>query len=92
MSNEPSVLPERTFEVLNQIAGRTFRGCDGVMRPLLTAEEVRLLSIRKGSLDAERARGSGIARGAQLQLPQADSMDAGRSATFRRLRAATTKK
>ena len=55
-SNQPSVLPEKTFEALNEIAGRTFRGCDGVTRPLLTAEEVSLLSIRRGSLDAgERA-------------------------------------
>jgi HD-GYP domain-containing protein (c-di-GMP phosphodiesterase class II) len=55
-ANEPSVLPVRTFEALNEIAARTFRGCDGVARPLLTSEEVRLLSIPKGSLDAgERA-------------------------------------
>jgi HD-GYP domain-containing protein (c-di-GMP phosphodiesterase class II) len=55
-ANEPSVLPVRTFEALNEIAAKTFRGCDGVEHPLLTAEEVRLLSIRRGSLDAsERA-------------------------------------
>jgi len=55
-ANEPSVLPVRTFEALNDIAAKTFRGCDGVARPLLTAEEVRLLSIRRGSLDdGERA-------------------------------------
>jgi HD-GYP domain-containing protein (c-di-GMP phosphodiesterase class II) len=55
-ANEPSVLPVRTFEALNEIAARTFRGCDGVARPLLTAEEVRLLSIPRGSLDSgERA-------------------------------------
>jgi HD-GYP domain-containing protein (c-di-GMP phosphodiesterase class II) len=50
-SNEPSVLQEGAFGMLSDIAKREFRGCDGVLRPLMTAEEVRLLSIRKGSLD-----------------------------------------
>jgi HD-GYP domain-containing protein (c-di-GMP phosphodiesterase class II) len=50
--NEPSVLPEGTFEILSDIATKTFRGWDGSARPLVTPEEVRLLSIRKGSLDA----------------------------------------
>jgi HD-GYP domain-containing protein (c-di-GMP phosphodiesterase class II) len=49
--NEPSVLPEGTFGILSRIAETTFRGADGTMSPLLTEEEVRLLSIRKGSLD-----------------------------------------
>jgi HD-GYP domain-containing protein (c-di-GMP phosphodiesterase class II) len=50
-SNEPSVLPEGSFEMLNEIANRKFAGCDGAMHPLITDDEVRLLSIRKGSLD-----------------------------------------
>ena len=54
-SNEPSVMPAGTFEMLSQIAERKFRGGDGILRPLVTAEEVRLLSIRQGSLD-ERER------------------------------------
>lgn len=55
-SNEPSVLPEGAFGMLNEIAERKFRGWDGIMYPLVTPEEVRLLSIRKGSLDEnERA-------------------------------------
>jgi HD-GYP domain-containing protein (c-di-GMP phosphodiesterase class II) len=49
--NEPSVLPEGTFGILRRIAETTFRAADGAMCPLLTKEEVRLLSIRKGSLD-----------------------------------------
>jgi HD-GYP domain-containing protein (c-di-GMP phosphodiesterase class II) len=50
------VLPVRTFEALHEIAAKTFRGCDGVERPLLTAGEVHMLSIRRGSLDdGERA-------------------------------------
>ena len=55
-SNLPSVQPEGTFEVLQEIARKTYPGRDGAQCPLLTAEEVRLLSMRKGSLDAnERA-------------------------------------
>ncbi len=50
-ANEPSVLPEETLGILNEIPKREFRGSDGVLRPLLTPEEMRLLSIRKGSLD-----------------------------------------
>jgi len=50
-ANEPSVLPEGTFGMLNEIGEKKFRGCDGTMCHLLTPEEVRLLSIRKGSLD-----------------------------------------
>jgi hypothetical protein len=49
--NEPSVLPEGTFEILSDIANWNFHGRDGSTCPLLTPEEVRLLSIRKGSLD-----------------------------------------
>jgi HD-GYP domain-containing protein (c-di-GMP phosphodiesterase class II) len=51
VSNEPSLLPEGSFETLNEIARKKFRGWDGILRPLVTPEEVRLLSIRKGSLD-----------------------------------------
>jgi HD-GYP domain-containing protein (c-di-GMP phosphodiesterase class II) len=50
--NEPSVLPEGTFDILSDVAKRTFRGWDGTAFSLVTPEEVRLLSIRKGSLDA----------------------------------------
>jgi hypothetical protein len=52
-ANVPSVLPEGSFEMLNEIAERRFAGGDGAMHPLITAEEVRLLSIRKGSLDRQ---------------------------------------
>ncbi len=54
-SNEPTVLPEGKFEKLADIAARHFLDFDGQERPLLTGDEVRLLSIRRGSLDeAER--------------------------------------
>lgn len=54
-SNEPTVLAEGNFEKLADIAARHFADMNGSAKPLLTGDEVRLLSIRKGSLDeAER--------------------------------------
>jgi HD-GYP domain-containing protein (c-di-GMP phosphodiesterase class II) len=54
-SDEPSVLPEGNFERLTEIAARRFMDMEGGEQALLTDDEVRLLSIRKGSLDdAER--------------------------------------
>lgn len=50
-SDEPSVLPEGSFEKLLDIAARHYRDFSGEEKPLLTPDEVRLLSIRKGSLD-----------------------------------------
>jgi hypothetical protein len=50
-SDEPTVLPEGSFERLLDIAARHYIDLTGQDRPLLTDDEVRLLSIRKGSLD-----------------------------------------
>jgi hypothetical protein len=50
-SNEPTVLPEGNFERLLGIAAVNYLDFDGQRRPLLHQDEVRLLSIRKGSLD-----------------------------------------
>jgi HD-GYP domain-containing protein (c-di-GMP phosphodiesterase class II) len=50
-SNEPTVLAEGNFERLTEIAARQYLDWDGGEQPLLTGDEVRLLSIRKGSLD-----------------------------------------
>jgi HD-GYP domain-containing protein (c-di-GMP phosphodiesterase class II) len=50
-SNEPTVLPEGSFGRLAEIAARHFLDFDGADQALLQPEEVRLLSIRKGSLD-----------------------------------------
>ncbi|HVH86218.1 MAG TPA: HD domain-containing phosphohydrolase, partial [Terriglobales bacterium] len=50
-ADEPSVLPEGSFERLAEIAARYYRDFDGREKPLLMSDEVRLLSIRKGSLD-----------------------------------------
>jgi len=50
-SNEPTVLPQGSFERLLDIAGRKYLDYDGAEKTLLDGDEVRLLSIRKGSLD-----------------------------------------
>jgi HD-GYP domain-containing protein (c-di-GMP phosphodiesterase class II) len=50
-SNQPSVVPEGTFEMFREMAGKQYRSWDGTVCPLVTAEEVRLLSIPQGSLD-----------------------------------------
>jgi len=52
-SNEPTVLPEGNFEALLRYADIGYDDVDGVRRPFLTDDEVRYLSIRKGSLDEQ---------------------------------------
>ncbi|HEY3054765.1 MAG TPA: HD domain-containing phosphohydrolase [Thermoanaerobaculia bacterium] len=51
-SNEPTVLPEGDFQYLLQLATRDFEDVRGERRLLLNPEEARILSIRKGNLDA----------------------------------------
>jgi len=51
--NEPTVLPEGKFERLLDIAKQTFTDVRGVERTYITPEEIRFLSISKGSLDSE---------------------------------------
>ncbi len=54
-SNRPTVLAEGNFEALREFAERTYDGIDGAAAPYLSADEVRYLSIRRGTLDdAER--------------------------------------
>jgi HD-GYP domain-containing protein (c-di-GMP phosphodiesterase class II) len=55
-SNEPTVLPEGNFDRLVDIAARHYLDFDGDEKSLLTEDEVRLLSIRKGSLDDEERK------------------------------------
>lgn len=52
-SNEPTVLPGGNFARLTDLAARQFTDSSGRLRPLLAPQEVRLLSIDQGSLDAE---------------------------------------
>lgn len=51
--NEPTVLPEGKFELLLDIAKKSFPDPHGVERQLLSPDEVRYLSIPKGSLDPD---------------------------------------
>jgi HD-GYP domain-containing protein (c-di-GMP phosphodiesterase class II) len=56
-SNEPTVLLAGQFDHLMEISRQTYRDPLGVECPILTPEEVRFLSIPKGSLDPdERAQ------------------------------------
>src|SRR5262249_5283881 len=52
-SNEPTILDSGRFERLFEIAQRTYVDPRGNELPLLTPEETRFLSIRRGSLDPE---------------------------------------
>ena len=51
-SNEPTVLPEGEFQHLQNLAAREYQDMRGQARPLLNADEAKILSIRKGNLDA----------------------------------------
>ena len=54
-SNEPTLLAEGSFDDLQKYAEQFYEDLDGREQPYLTDDEVRFLSIRKGSLDeAER--------------------------------------
>jgi len=54
-ANEPSILPDGSFEELEAWAKRTYFAFDGATEPFLSPDEMRYLTIRKGSLDdAER--------------------------------------
>ena len=55
-ANEPTVLPEGSFDDLRDINERTYLDFDGVERSLLRDEELRFLMIRKGNLDDQERR------------------------------------
>jgi HD-GYP domain-containing protein (c-di-GMP phosphodiesterase class II) len=55
-ANEPTVLPEGSFEELHDINQKSYTDFDGVVRPLLRDEELRFLMIRKGNLDDQERR------------------------------------
>jgi HD-GYP domain-containing protein (c-di-GMP phosphodiesterase class II) len=52
-ANEPTVLPEKISEKLVEIAGWSFEDPSGPTEPLISSEELRFLSIPKGSLDPD---------------------------------------
>jgi HD-GYP domain-containing protein (c-di-GMP phosphodiesterase class II) len=51
-SNEPTVLPEGDFQYLQQLALNDYQDMRGERKRLVDSEEARILSIRKGNLDA----------------------------------------
>jgi len=53
---EPTVVADGTFERLAAIAAITYADVDGSQQSLLHDEEVRLLSLRKGSLSEDERR------------------------------------
>ena len=54
-ANEPSILPDGSFEELKGWSKRSYLAFDGATEPFLSPDEMRYLTIRKGSLDdAER--------------------------------------
>jgi HD-GYP domain-containing protein (c-di-GMP phosphodiesterase class II) len=54
-ANEPTIMPEGSFEALHLIRDKTFVDFEGQIRPLLEDHELQYLMIRKGTLDeAER--------------------------------------
>jgi HD-GYP domain-containing protein (c-di-GMP phosphodiesterase class II) len=55
-ANEPTVLPEGTFDELRDINRQTYVDFEGVERPLLEDDELQFLMIRKGNLDERERR------------------------------------
>ena len=55
-ANEPTVMPEGSFEALHDINRRTFVDFEGRERPLLEDHELQFLMIRKGNLDEDERR------------------------------------
>ncbi len=54
-ANEPSILPDGSFDELKAWSKRNYLAFDGATEPFLSDDEIRYLTIRKGSLDdAER--------------------------------------
>jgi len=54
-ANEPSILPDGSFDELEAWSKRNYLAFDGATEPFLSPDEMRYLTIRKGSLDdAER--------------------------------------
>jgi hypothetical protein len=51
-ANEPTLLEENKSRKLREIAQQSFIDARGIERPYLNPDEIRLLSIPKGSLDA----------------------------------------
>ena len=55
-ANEPTILPSSDFDLLTEISQKSYRDPRGAERPFITSEEVRYLSIPRGSLDSNERR------------------------------------
>jgi HD-GYP domain-containing protein (c-di-GMP phosphodiesterase class II) len=55
-ANEPTILPEGSFEELSEINERLFVDFDGTEKPLLSDDELRYLMINRGNLDPRERR------------------------------------
>ena len=55
-ANEPTILPSGDFETLAELSGKKYKDAKGEERPYLSADEVKLLSIPRGSLDPDERR------------------------------------
>ena len=55
-ANEPTVLPEGSFEELTTLSLETYIDFDGTQRQLLGDEELKFLMIRRGNLDDRERR------------------------------------
>ena len=55
-ANEPTILPEASAGELTVIHGQTYVDFNGVVRPLLSEDELRFLLINKGNLDPRERR------------------------------------
>ena len=55
-ANEPTILPEGSFDELSEIQRHTFVDFEGVEQPLLADDELQFLMIRKGNLDDRERR------------------------------------
>jgi HD-GYP domain-containing protein (c-di-GMP phosphodiesterase class II) len=55
-ANEPTILPEGSFDVLRDLTARRYVDFEGVERPLLEEDELQYLTIRKGNLDDRERR------------------------------------
>ncbi|MFI5093274.1 MAG: HD domain-containing phosphohydrolase [Candidatus Acidiferrum sp.] len=55
-ANEPTILPSSEYDLLAEISQKYYRDPRGAERPYLTSEEVRYLSIPRGSLDSNERR------------------------------------
>lgn len=55
-ANEPTIMPSGDFGLMGEMAQKSYRDPRGAERPYLTADEVQMLSIPRGSLAPDERR------------------------------------